>query len=147
MSSRAVSYILNNLNIIEKKSDRIEAAHKAARENPAILDILRLALDPKIEFLLPAIVTYNTSALGDNLDNQLHCYARKLWRVTNIGDIQDEQRRIKFYRSIIEALSIDDSALLTAIKDKKFPYKKNLSLKFIQEAFPSLIDGQVTSSS
>jgi hypothetical protein len=73
----------------------------------------------------------------------LYTEARRLYLFLKGGNPNlTSFRRETLYITLLETVHPDDAKLLLAIKEKKLPYK-GLTLNFIKEALPGLIDEQV----
>ena len=134
--------ILEAVSKIPDKKKRISALQKAANESPAICEILKLALTPGVEFKIPPSFDYQLEHIGTNLDSQLHFYAKKLWKVTDETSIVNPSKRLQYFLTILGSVCAEDASLVMDIKEKKFPFKKTLTLNFVKEALPGLIDEQ-----
>lgn len=138
---KSVAEILEEASKITKKEERIEFIR--ANANPTLGKILQWAYDPRIKWLLPeGKVPYNPTKYLDQEGN-LYNEARRLYLFVEGGNPNLKPVRREFlFIQLLEALSPKEAELLAAVKDKKIPYK-GITAKFVEEAFPGLIGGNI----
>jgi hypothetical protein len=125
----------------ESKKQKIEALQFNAKQNPAMLTILKYMFDPKIVFLLPkSDPPYNPLEFDE--PGRLYVDARKLYLFIEGGNNAiNPFKRESLFISLLESVNVEDANLLLHLKNKKSPYK-GLTKKLVQEAFPGLISDE-----
>lgn len=143
MARLRISQILEEASELPSKEDKID--HLRRNDSVVLRNVLRYALDPSIEFLLPkGKVPYRPSPFVENAESVLYYEARRLYLFVKGGnDSLKPVRREQLFIELLESLDPRDAELLVAVKDKKLPYK-GLNSKLIKEAFPGLVNEQVT---
>jgi len=138
---RSVAEILEEASKITKKEDRIQFLRQ--NYNPTIGKILQWTYDERIKWLLPeGKVPYNPTKYLDQEGN-LYNEARRLYLFVEGGNPNLKPVRREFlFIQLLEALSPKEAELLASVKDKKIPYK-GITAKFVEEAFPGLIGGDI----
>lgn len=138
----AIYEILKNASAL--KSDEDKADYLRQHQSQPLLDILRGAFDPNIEWALPeGAPPYTEANLNEN-QGMLYTEARKLYLFTknDSPDLKQTKRELLFI-NLLESIHPEDAKLLIAMKDKKLPYK-NINRAIVNLAFPGLIpDEQV----
>jgi len=133
---QSVSKILQQINDLKKKEDRIEALR--VNGNNALQSILRYIFDPNIKFLLPE----GTPPYRPNMYDEPKALLQELHKIylfveggnPNLKPLRREQLFIQ----MLEVVNADDALLLLAMKDKSSPYK-NINKELVTAAFPELI--------
>lgn len=138
---KSVAEILEEASKITKKEERIQFLR--ANANPALAKILQWTYDPRIKWLLPeGKVPYNPTKYLDQEGN-LYNEIRRLYLFVEGGNPNLKPVRREFlFIQLLESLSPKEAELLSAVKDKKIPYK-GITSKFVEEAFPGLIGGNI----
>lgn len=109
-------------------------------ESWALKDILKGALDPKIEWLLPKGEVPYTASEAHNAPSTLlrknvdFKYCVKGGPGTNMPAIKRE----KIFLGIVESIHPKDAELVCSMINKKLPIK-GLTPKIVEEAFPGLL--------
>lgn len=131
--------ILKKASEFDKKQDKIDWLNKW--DCVALRNILKLAYDPRIKFLLPeGAPPYKANDLPD-LQNVLYSELRKMYLFLDGGHPTLKQvRREYLFVQLLENLDKQDAELVIAVKDKKLPYK-GITKKFVEEMFPGLLEG------
>lgn len=137
-----ISQILEEASELPSKEDKIDYLRR--NDSVVLRQILRYALDPSIEWLLPkGKVPYKPSPFPDG-ENMLYTETRRLYLFVKGGnDALSPLKREQLFIQLLEALDPRDAELICAVKDKRLPYK-GLSTKLIKETFPGLVNEQVT---
>ena len=101
--------------------------------------VLKCALDPEIEWLLPkGKVPYTPCELPD-LEGVLYSDIRKLLIFTRSGEYDNlaRNRREMLFIEFMEGLAPLDAMLIEQVKDKTLPW--DISPQIISEAYPGLL--------
>lgn len=146
MPRPSIATLLEQVSELKTKQDRIEALRQL-QGNTTLLKILQLAFDPKIKFALPEGEPPYTPCPFLDQEGMLYSEARRLYLFLdpesggnpNLTNLKREQ----LFVGLLECLMPQDAKLLCAVKDKSIPYK-NITAQLVKEAFPGLIDEQVT---
>lgn len=138
---KSVAEILEEASKITKKEERV--AFIRANANPTLAKILQWTYDPRIKWLLPeGKVPYNPTKYLDQEGN-LYSEIRRLYLFVEGGNPNLKPVRREFlFIQLLESLSPKEAELLASVKDKKIPYK-GITAKFVEEAFPGLIGGNI----
>jgi hypothetical protein len=137
MSKRAISWILDYTDKLKTKEERIDCLRQNDSEPMRI--ILKYALDPNIEWLLPEGDPPYKPETEDGLESRLYSQARTLYLFVKGGnDNLLQLRREYLFVNLLETIHPEDAKLLLAVKDKKLPYK-NINAKLIKEVYPGLL--------
>jgi hypothetical protein len=109
-------------------------------ESWALKDIIKGAMDPKIEWLLPKGEVPYTAAEEHNAPSTLLRKNREFRYVVKGGggEKMPSFKREKIFLGIVESIHPKDAELVCAMINKKLPVK-GLTPKLIEEAFPGLI--------
>lgn len=131
---KPISQLLNEAGAHAKKSDRVAALRAIA--SPAVLSLLRCALDPDVKFLLPEGPTpYKPSEYDE--PGILYAEIRRLYVFLEGGSPNLKSiRREKLWIDLLGAVHKDDAKLLDLIKDKQLP--AGLKTDVVLAAFPDL---------
>lgn len=120
------------------RKDKIEVLK--ANETWALKDILKGALDPKIEWLLPKGEVPYTACEEHNAPSTLLRKNQDFRYVVKGGggEKMPSFKREKIFLGIVESIHPKDAELVCAMINKKLPVK-GLTVKLVQEAFPGLL--------
>jgi hypothetical protein len=120
------------------RAEKIEVLKK--NESWALKDILKGALDPKIEWLLPKGEVPYTPSEAHNAPSSLLRKNRDFRYVVKGGggEKMPAVKREKVFLGIVESIHPKDAELVCAMINKKLPVK-GLTVKLVQEAFPGLL--------
>jgi hypothetical protein len=134
----SLSEILRNASELDKKQDRIDYLRQ--NDSAALRALLKYAYDDKVKFLLPeGDPPYKPNTLPDQ-EGILYSELRRLYLFIEGGNPNLKPfRREYLFVQLLETVDQHDAKLLIGVKDKKIPYK-NLTKKFIQEAYPGLLE-------
>lgn len=136
-----LSTILKEASEKKTKKDKI-AFLKSHRPNTTMLDIIKFAYHPGIEWLLPeGKPPYKPCEVLDNEQALYQEWRRMYIFVKGIRKPAPEMpsvRREALFIQILESIDESEAELLVSIKDKKIPYK-GLTPKLFEEAFPGIL--------
>lgn len=120
------------------RKDKIEVLK--ANETWALKDVLKGALDPKIEWLLPKGEVPYTACEEHNAPSTLLRKNQDFRYVVKGGggEKMPTFKREKIFLGIVESIHPKDAELVCAMINKKLPVK-GLTVKLVQEAFPGLL--------
>jgi hypothetical protein len=120
------------------KQEKIEILRKY--ESWALKDVLRASYDPKVEFTIPAgSPPYEPNLPESTPSNLLRKNVDFQYIVKNgAGDTMPAFKREKLYIAILESIHPKDAEVVINMVNKKKP-ANGVTLKVVQEAFPSLI--------
>jgi len=120
------------------RAEKIEVLKK--HESWALKDILKGALDPKIEWLLPKGEVPYTPAEAHNAPSSLLRKNRDFRYVVKggAGGQMPSFKREKIFLGIVESIHPEDAKLVCGMINKKLPVK-GLTNKIVEEAFPGLL--------
>ena len=120
------------------RAEKIEVLKK--HESWALKDIIRGALDPRIEWLLPKGEVPYTPSEPHNAPSSLLRKNRDFRYVVKggVGGQMPPIKREKIFLGIVESIHPKDAELVCAMINKKLPVK-GLTVKLVQEAFPGLL--------
>lgn len=109
-------------------------------ESWALKDIIKGAMDPKIEWLLPKGEVPYTPSEEHNAPSSLLRKNRDFRYVVKggAGGQMPSLKREKIFLGIVESIHPKDAELVCAMINKKLPVK-GLTVKLVEEAFPGLI--------
>jgi hypothetical protein len=131
---KPISHLLTEAGAHAKKADRVAALKQL--NHPVVLTLLRLALDPKIKFLLPEGPTPFKPSEYDE-PGILYAETRRLYIFLEGGNTNLKSiRREALWIDLLGALHKDDAKLLDLIKDKQLP--AGLKADVVLAAFPDL---------
>lgn len=139
MARYTISEIFKKIEETPSKKDRL-AILQGNKDNSAMIQVLKHALDPKIEFILPeGAPPYKPSEFVED-KFRLYNQVRKFYLFVKGGnDGVHPVKRERLFIELLESIDPEDAKLVIAMKDKKIPYK-GLTTKLVQEAFPGLIN-------
>ena len=131
--------ILKKASELDKKQEKIDFLNRW--DSAALRAVLKYAYDPKVKFLLPeGAPPYKPNDLPD-LQSVLYSELRKLYLFIEGGNPNLAQvRREYLFIQLLENLDKEDAELISAVKDKKIPYK-GITKKFVEEMYPGLLEG------
>lgn len=110
-----------------------------ANNSPALLLILKYALDPTIVWDLPEGAPPYKPCPYPAQEMRLMAESRRLYLFIKGGNPNlTKLKRESLYIELLESIHPDDAVLLNAAKDKKIPYK-GITSKLVKETFPGLI--------
>lgn len=134
----SISKILNKINDLKKKEDRIAALK--ANNDFTLRSILQGMFDPNIKFLLPAgEPPYKPNQFDEPL--ALKNEVSRFYLLVEGGNKDLKQaRREQIFITMLETVNADDAKLLLSMKDKKCPFK-GITKDVVNEAFPGLLSG------
>lgn len=138
----SISEILDNASKITKREEKIEYLRQ--NYNPVLGNILKYTFEPKFEWdLPPGDPPYKPSEYPDS-HGMLYTEARRMYLFFKGGNPNlTPFRREMLFINFLETIHPNDAKLILAIRTKKLPYK-GLTLNLIKEAYPGLIDEQVS---
>ena len=120
------------------RKEKIEVLKQ--HESWALKDVLKGALDPKIEWLLPKGEVPYTPSEEHNTPSTLLRKNRDFRYVVKggAGGQMPSFKREKIFLGIVESIHPKDAELVCAMINKKLPVK-GLTVKIVEEAFPGLL--------
>lgn len=106
--------------------------------SPQLMSVIKHALDPTIEFLLPeGHINYILNPMMDQ-QNMLYVEARRLYIFVKGGNPHlSDDKRFKLFQGFLSNLSPDDAELMMHVKDKRLPYP-TLTKDVIEQIFPNI---------
>lgn len=109
-------------------------------ESWAIKDVIKGALDPKIEWLLPKGDVPYTACEAHSTPSTLLRKNKEFRYVVKggAGGQMPAVKREKIFLGIVESIHPKDAELVCSMINKKLPVK-GLTVKLVQEAYPELI--------
>jgi hypothetical protein len=136
---RGVAEILTAISNLKTKNERISAL-KTWDDNAVLKNILFVAFDPRVKWLLPeGTPPYKKNALHDQ-EGVLYSEARKLYLFLEGGNPNLKQiRREQLFIEFLEMIAPADAEMILYAKDKKLPWKQ-ITPEIVMEAFPGLIE-------
>ncbi len=104
-----------------------------------LMSVIKHALDPNIEFLLPeGHINYIINPLLDQ-QNMLYVEERRLYLFVKGGHpTLTQEKRLKLFQSFLSNLAPEDAELMMHVKDKRLPYP-TLTRDVIMQIFPNLL--------
>ena len=122
----------------ETRKDKINVLKQ--HESWALKDVLKGALDPKIEWLLPKGEVPYTPCEEHSTPSSLLRKNKDFRYVVKggAGMQMPSIKREKIFLGIVESIHPKDAELVCAMINKKLPVK-GLTVKIAQEAFPELL--------
>ena len=120
------------------RKEKIEVLKK--HESWALKDVLKGALDPKIEWLLPKGEVPYTACEEHSTPSSLLRKNRDFRYVVKggAGGEMPSIKREKIFLGIVESIHPKDAELVCAMINKKLPVQ-GLTTKLVQEAYPGLL--------
>jgi len=122
----------------ETRKEKIDVLKK--HESWALKDVLKGALDPNIEWLLPKGEVPYTACEAHSTPSTLLRKNKDFRYVVKggSGSKMPAIKREKIFLGIVESIHPKDAELVCAMINKKLPVK-GLTVKIAQEAFPELL--------
>ena len=103
--------------------------------------ILSGAFDPAVKWLLPKEdPPYKVNDLVDQERVLIKECEKLRYYIEGFYPGLNQTKRESMFIDMLERVSVEDSILLLAIKNKKLPYK-GITLAHVKEAFPGMIQG------
>lgn len=123
---------------IRDRRERIRALRQLGEESPVFPQVLKLALDPAVKWLLPrGKVPYKPSPFHDS-EALFFKEFRTMYLFLEGGHPTLSQRkREQIFIQLLESLSALDAEMLVLAKDKKLPWT-SITKQVVLEAFPGL---------
>ena len=131
--------VLQQFELLKTKKEKLK--HLRTHDSPALRDMIRCSLDPKIQFLLPeGAPPYNPAATSSIPSNLLRQNVKLTYWVKGSPKAEqvDKIRRERIFMDVLESIHPEDALVLINAKEKK-QLAKGLTVKFVNEAFPGLI--------
>lgn len=134
----SISEILEHCSKLPSTKERVEFLQQ--QQSDTLCGILKYALDPRVEWLLPkGVPPYKPT---EHLDQHGSLYhnIRKINIFVRGGTYPDMHpiKREALFIQFIEGIDPKDAKLLCSVKDKKIPYK-GITASLVNSAFPGLI--------
>lgn len=137
-----IAEILKKASEQPTRDEKIDMLRK--HDTPALRTLVKYALDPSIKWDLPKGKPPFKPIPYLDQEGRLYSEVRRLYLFVEGGNPNlSKVKREALFIQLLESITPADAELLCAVKDKKIPYK-GLTAKIFQEAFPGLIDEQVT---
>jgi hypothetical protein len=140
MSTKTFDSIFKRVEESKTKKEKIEILQQ--NSSPILKQILGLAYDPRVNWLLPEGTPPHTP-LPENADAEITLqYASRQFYLFIEGN-SDAQRNLKQTRreqlfiQLLESVHPDEVKVLVGMKDRNLPYK-GVTRKLVAEAFPNL---------
>lgn len=130
--------ILRKADAVPDKADKVRFLQQHATD--PLKMVLRYALDPDIEWLLPpGEPPYVPSPELKGDENVLQMEVKRFYLFVKGGHPNLKQRRREeLFVNMLEAVTPSEAKFLVAIKDKEFPFK-TLTESVINAAFPGTL--------
>jgi len=140
MSTKTFDSIFKRVETSKTKKEKIEILQQ--NSSPILKQILGLAYDPRVNWLLPEGTPPHTP-LPKDADAEITLqYASRQFYLFIEGN-SDAQRNLKQTRreqlfiQLLESVHPDEVKVLVGMKDRNLPYK-GVTRKLVAEAFPNL---------
>ena len=140
MSTKTFDSIFKRVETSKTKKEKIEILQQ--NSSPILKQILGLAYDPRVNWLLPEGTPPHTP-LPEDADAEITLqYASRQFYLFIEGN-SDAQRNLKQTRreqlfiQLLESVHPDEVKVLVGMKDRNLPYK-GVTRKLVAEAFPNL---------
>ncbi len=131
----AVFEALNRINAIEDEMQRATELNKV----PALLTIVKFALDPNVTFALPDGDPPFKPADDITTHGMLWQEIRRLYLFTKEGNPNlTQMRRELLYIQMLEAMHPKDADVINQLKTKSWSYN-NIDVEFINKFFPNVL--------
>lgn len=139
MARKSLSWILKFTGRLEDDAEKVKCLQQ--NDNTAIRTILKFALDPNIEWVLPEGEPPYTPCEFPHQENMLYQECKRLYLFVKGGnDNLVPLRRERMFVEILESIDPEDAKLLLSIKEKKLPKDaENITVKVVQQAYPGLL--------
>lgn len=135
---KSISEILQETSTLTTVQGKAE--HLRKHGSGPLATVLKYALDPRIEWVLPEGTPPYKPMEALDQQARLHQEARRLYLFVKGGnDNINPMRREQLFIQLLESVDPEDAKLLCSIKDKKIPYK-GISAKVVAEAFPGIFN-------
>lgn len=135
MKKPVLSHALTAAGELKNPKEKVEALQRLA--DPAVVSLLRLAIDPDVTWELPeGEPPFKPSEFAEA--NMLYAEIRRMYLFIKGGHATLKPlRREQLFIEILESVHPDDAKLLCLIKDKKLP--PGLTPAVLKKAFPNII--------
>jgi hypothetical protein len=122
-----------------RKQQKIDVLRRY--DSPALRQLLKMALDPTIKWLLPEGKPPYTPCPYMDQESRFYSEMRRMYLFLEGGNVNlTPLKRETLFIGILESLAPKDAELLLSAKEKKLP--RGINVQLVMEAFPGLIDGQ-----
>ena len=132
--------VLEQFQKLKTRDEKV--AHLKKHASPALKDLLRCSLDPRVVFQLPAGKPPYEPAKEGSVPSTLLKKNRDLtyWVKGGQGDRGGikQYKRERIFLDALESIHPKDAEILILAKDKK-PLCKGLTAKLVEKAFPGLL--------
>lgn len=134
-----LSVILEELNKIEVKQDRINELRRICGELPVLSLLIQYCYHPEVEFDLPPEdpkeIEYRVNEFPES--TSLYGRIRKLPTLFKSNQSMTQSKKYQVFISILSTITSNDAKLLIAVKNKRLPQRR-ITEKFCTEALPEL---------
>lgn len=139
MKKKSITEILTEVGEVSPFNERVKALRQYGNLKP-LVDVLRYAYDPKIEFLLPEGEPPYTPNDWPDQHHNLYREARKFYLFVKGGnDSITDIKREQLFINLLEMVDQEDAKTLIGMKDKNIPIK-NITEKLTERAFPGVFE-------
>ena len=134
----SISEVLHGCDQLVSETDQVTYLQHYGCD--ALKAVLKYALDPNVEWLLPIGTPPYTPTTNLDQHGNLYREARKLNLFVKGGmhPTMQQLRRETLFVQFIEGLDPKDASLMCSIKDKILPYKR-ITPTLVNSAFPGLV--------
>lgn len=137
MPTSSIAQIITDASNIADEKERISFLQ--SNDNTTLRQILRLGLDPEVEWDLPEGAPSYKKCSYIDIEGRLYQEMRTLYLYLKGGNpALNKVKREFLFIGLLESLDPRDAELLIAVKDKKLP--KTISKKVVSKAFPELFN-------
>jgi hypothetical protein len=128
--------MLEEIDALSTQKEKIQALSMHQHRN-VLADVINLALNPKINWLLPeGDPPYKPCEF--DVEGRLLVELRRLYLFLEGGNQNLKQtKREQLFIDILESIDPNDAKLLLAMKDKKLPFK-TINKTLAKKAFPEI---------
>ena len=128
--------IFEEIDNLSTQKEKVEAL-ATHRHNSVLFNIINLALNPKVKWLLPeGDPPYKPCEF--DVEGRLLVEFRRLYLFLEGGNQNLKQvKREQLFIDILESIDPNDAKLLLAMKDKKMPFK-SINKVLAKKAFPEI---------
>jgi len=128
--------IFEEIDNLSTQKEKVEAL-ATHRHNSVLFNIINLALNPKVKWLLPeGDPPYKPCEF--DVEGRFLSEIRRLYLFLEGGSPNLNQvKREKLFIDILESIDPNDAKLLLAMKDKKMPFK-SINKTIAKKAFPNI---------
>lgn len=133
---KTISSVLKEIGSLPTQKEKVEALQRIG--SPAVRQLLRLAIDPDLVWLLPE--SPPPYVPNKELDDGGILYAemRRMYLFLKDGHPNLKQsRREQLFVHLLNNLPPDDAELMLIVKDKKLP--AGLTPAIVKKAFPDIL--------